>query len=158
MNIDILIYAAHNNVIKFSCTIITDWIWVILCVSGSVGLFFAPPYKPNRVQVAVLLSLVDEVGVMFSLNLWNARIADQCHSAQCHLCSFRLPDWVKRRSSFRKSSVKLVYSVWMNTCLFVFSYKSSLPFVRNWTFKASLRAPVCIMVFTVLQLYWILYV
>lgn len=60
--------------------------------------------KCNCVQVMVPLAPLDEVGWMFSLNLWNVRIGDPWHSAQCHLCSFRLPGGVKHWSSLRKSS------------------------------------------------------
>lgn len=38
------------------------------------------------IPTALFAPLV-EIGVMFSLNLWNARIGDQ---AQCHLCSLRV--------------------------------------------------------------------
>lgn len=66
---------------------------------GWFSVSLAAQKQPDFVQVAGHFAPQDEVGVVFSLNLWNVRIGDRGHSTQCHHCSLSFSGSFHRRKA-----------------------------------------------------------
>lgn len=128
----IILEVFRSDALYSSRTVTTDWMWVVFCISGSVGLFLLYRTSLIACRWPRFFAPLDEVRVMFSLNPWNARIGDQWHSAQCPLCFTRLPGWGRAPELIRKvlSEISLfcLNELW-HSDLFVFAQKSSLAFL-----------------------------